>query len=147
MGIVQKVILLVSLSVAVVMGGVQYASICRTAKVAHSQLEDLLHLGLDFASQVVLERSQSVIRTSEIISHDPVISGSLFLQVSTGINQKLNEILSIYPYLQLYHDCQAEWPHFCDQHQKDWGPWTFLNCQSGILSDAWSFSRERQKSW
>jgi PAS domain S-box-containing protein len=75
MGIVKKVILLVSLSVAVVMGGVQYASICRTAKVAHSQLEDLLHLGLDFASQVVLERSQSVIRIVFFKSLDGVYLG------------------------------------------------------------------------
>jgi len=100
MSIVLKIILLVSLSVVIVMAGLEYVSIRQTEKVLHEDMVRDLNSGLDFAARDVLHRIQNVTRTSEIIARDPMISRSLFLEISTGTNQHLNEMVGIYPFFK-----------------------------------------------
>lgn len=100
MRIVTKVALLVGLSIAVVMGGFHYVSSDRTEKAMLDEIHHLLVCGLDFAAREVSDRTESVTRTSEIIARDNAISRSLFLQLSLGVNQHLNEMVDIYPFFK-----------------------------------------------
>jgi|GEM_PF-668674 len=100
MRIVPKVILLVSLSVGIVMIGLYYVGTRQTEKVMHAEIHHLLECGLEFAAGDVLDRTEGVRRTSEIIARGPAISRSLLLQVSTGLNRNLNELISIYPFFK-----------------------------------------------
>ena len=96
MRIVSKVVLLVSLSVAAVIGGLHYASVHQTEKMFHEEIDRLLTSNLEFAGKTIFTAARNVTDTAANIARDPHIFKALFLQVSTGINQHLNSTVSIY---------------------------------------------------
>jgi len=98
MKIVSKILLLVIISITLVMGGVSYLIIQKTQEIVRNQIDRLLTTNLESVKTEILETIENVRQTTEIISHNPAIIKALFLQMSRGINQILNEMVRIYPY-------------------------------------------------
>jgi len=98
MKIVTKILLLVIASITIVMGVVSYLSVHQIEKMLHQQIDYLLANNLEFSEIKILESAESIRRTTEIVARRPEISKALFLQLSRGINQVLNEIVIIYPF-------------------------------------------------
>ncbi|MGO9117536.1 MAG: PAS domain S-box protein [Desulfomonilaceae bacterium] len=98
MRLVSKIVLLVSLSLVVVMGVVSWLSLQRTEQVLHREIDNQLNSNLDFAAKTISQTSAEITRAAEIIADNPAISKSLFLEISTGINQILNKMVALYPF-------------------------------------------------
>lgn len=98
MKIVPKILILVILSIALVMGSVSYLVVQKTQEVVYNQIDRLLTTNLEFAKTEILEITEDIKQTTEIVARHPAISKSLHLQLSRGINRILNEMVDIYPY-------------------------------------------------
>jgi len=98
MKIVPKILILVILSIALAMGSVSYLIIQNTQDAVHNQIDRLLITNLEFAKTKILEVTEDIKQTTEIVAHHPEISKSLHLQLSRGINRILNEMVVIYPF-------------------------------------------------
>ncbi len=98
MRIVSKVVLLVSLSVLIVMAVVGWVAFQQSKEALHREIDNLLTSNLDSAATDIDENSSDTKKTSEIIARNPAISRALFLDVSIGVNQILNQMLEIYPF-------------------------------------------------
>jgi len=98
MKIVPKILILVILSIALVMGSVSYLVVQKTQEVVYNQIDRLLTANLEFAKTEILEITEDIKQTTEIVARHPAISKSLHLQLSRGINRILNEMVDIYPY-------------------------------------------------
>ena len=98
MKIVSKIILLVIISIALVMGSVSYLIIQKTQEVVYNQIDRLLTSNLEFAKTEIQEITEDIKQTTEIVARHPAIAKSLHLQLSRGINRILNEMVDIYPY-------------------------------------------------
>jgi len=98
MKIVPKILILVILSIALAMGSVSYLIIQNIQDAVHNQIDRLLITNLEFAKTKILEVTEDIKQTTEIVARHPEISKSLHLQVSRGINRILNEMVDIYPF-------------------------------------------------
>ncbi len=98
MKIVTKIVLLVIVSVSVIMGGVSLLISNRMQRTVLTQIDHVLATNLEFAAKDMAKTTDYIRRTAEIISHNRAIRKSLSLSVSRGINQILNELVTIYPF-------------------------------------------------
>jgi len=98
MKIVPKILIFVILSIALAMGSVSYLIIQNTQDAVHNQIDRLLTTNLEFAKTKILEVTEDIKQTTEIVARHPEISKSLHLQLSRGINRILNEMVVIYPF-------------------------------------------------
>ncbi len=98
MRITSKIVLLVSLSVAIVMGVVSWISVQQTEEALYKGIDNQLTSTLDLTAERLNRNSLAAKKTSEIIAHNPAISKALSLDVSVGVNQILNQMLDIYPF-------------------------------------------------
>ena len=98
MKIVPKILILVILSIALVMGSVSYLVVQKTQEVVYSQIDRLLTTNLEFAKTEILEITEDIKQATEIVARHPAIAKSLHLQLSRGINRILNEMVDIYSY-------------------------------------------------
>jgi len=98
MKIVPKILFLMVLSIALVMGAVSYLIIKQTQEVVYNQIDRLLTTNMEFAKDEILEITEDIKQTTEIIARHPAVSESLYLQLSRGVNRVLNEMMIVYPF-------------------------------------------------
>ncbi len=98
MRIASKIVLLVSLSVAITMGIVGWISLQKSSELLYERIENLLTSNLDFMAEEFNERSWEIKQTADIIANNPAIPKALFLDESIGINSILNQMAHIYPF-------------------------------------------------
>ena len=98
MKIVSKILLLVIISITLVTGGVSYLIIQKTQEIVRNQIDHLLTTNLEFGKAKILRVADDIKKTTEIVAHNRAIIKSLFLQLSRGTSQILNEMVVIYPF-------------------------------------------------
>ncbi|MFH0926648.1 MAG: ATP-binding protein [bacterium] len=98
MKIVTKIILLIIISVTSIMGYVGYLSVHKTQQVLYDHTNRLFAHNLDFVEHEIVHHIEEVKRAAEAISYNSNISRALHLQTSLGINEVLNEAITIYPF-------------------------------------------------
>ena len=98
MKIVTKIVLLVIISVSIIMGGVSLLISNRMEQTVHAQIDRVLSTNLEFVEKDIVKTTADIRRTVEIIAHNRAIRKALSLSVSRGINQILNELVTIYPF-------------------------------------------------
>ncbi|MCG2831329.1 MAG: ATP-binding protein [Desulfobacteraceae bacterium] len=98
MKIVSKILFLVIISITLVMGGVSYLIVQKTQEIVHNQIDHLLTTSLELGKAKILQAADDIKKTTEIVAHNRAIIKSLFLQLSRGTSQILNEMVVIYPF-------------------------------------------------
>ena len=97
MKIITKILILVSLLVALVMGGISVVVTQKSQEAVYEQIDQILGTNLEFSVTEVLKAQQSVKSTAEVIARNRAVSKALYLNVSRGINQILNDLIGVYP--------------------------------------------------
>jgi len=98
MKIVNKIIVLVVVSVFTIMGAVSIYSSRQSQEIMTDQVKKILNTELDFAAIEVAHTQLTIRRTAEVLAHDRAIRRALDLGESRGINQILNDMMAIYPF-------------------------------------------------
>jgi len=98
MRLVPKIVAAVSIVILIGMIVLGSLSYIHSKNLILRQATDMQNLEMDFVSQSYTEQLNSIKRTAEIVSKNRSIRRSLDTGVSRGINQRLNEIVKIYPH-------------------------------------------------
>jgi len=98
MKIVTKIILLVTTTVILVVGGIGVLVTHQTNELVYDQIERVSATNLSFATAEILKTSQDIQRTAEVIARNRDIRKALSRNSSRGVNQILNDLIVVYPY-------------------------------------------------
>jgi len=99
MKLIPKIVLVGVISVTLVMGGMGYFAYLKIKQNMLSNISNQLSADAEHAIARILEKQEDAILATEIIARSRVVAKALDILESRGVNQVLNDLVNIYPFV------------------------------------------------